>query len=240
MAYLQNHMRKRQRPARPALRLVMAMAAVVVLALSGIFSVRLYAAPSAYVDLDVNPSIELTLNRFGRVLEAQAYNDDGTALLQDLKLRHLSCERATRELLAAMIDQGYLTDGLVSVTVQGGAEQVLAASLQNIVGVILSEHHAIAEVEVSVVSPEVKDHARDCHMSPARYLAIRELQEDDPAVTFESCAGESLGELRERHGAGHHGAPQEDAENSAPPQSQNGQNGHDGGGQHHGQGHNRE
>ena len=132
---------------------------------------------------------------------------------------------------------GYLTDGLVSVTVQGGMEEQLAASLRKTVDAILSEHHATASVEVSVVSPEVKAEAHNHHISPARYLAIQALQEADPAVTFENCAGHSLSELREQtgSGAGHHGQGDEDDGTGIPPPQ--GANEHEDNGQHHGREH---
>lgn len=227
-AYLQAQMSRRQRPVRPAMRLAAALAAIVVLAVSGAVSYGVYAAPAAFIDLDVNPSIELTLNRFGRVLSAQAYNDDGAALLEELPLRHHDYTQAAQELLSAMMEQGYLTDGLVSVTVQGGAEDELTAALQNSLSVLLAEHHATAALEVSAVSEEVKTQAHGHHMSPAKYLAVQALQEEDPAVTFEGCADDSLSELRERacHDEGHQGqaSPEEESETQA----------HGGHGQHHG------
>jgi hypothetical protein len=234
MAYLQAQMRKRQKLARSAFRFATVMAAIAMFALSSLFSVRLYAAPSAYVDLDVNPSIELTLNHFGRVLSARGYNDDGTALLREMNLRHKPCANAAQELLEAMIDRGYLTDSLVTFTVQGDREEHLAAGLRDAVDAVLSRHHAAADVEVSVVSPEVKAQAHDHCVSPATYLAIQELRVDDPSITFEDCAGHSLSELRERvgHGAKHHAPPK--AGNNLQPHDQNG---HGGDGQHHGQGH---
>ena len=36
-----------------------------------------YMTPYSYVSLDVNPSIEYSLNRFDRVLDVTAVNDDG-------------------------------------------------------------------------------------------------------------------------------------------------------------------
>jgi hypothetical protein len=36
---------------------------------------------TAYVDIDVNPGVELILNRYSRVIDVSAYNDDGADLL---------------------------------------------------------------------------------------------------------------------------------------------------------------
>ena len=44
------------------------------------FGTWVYASPYSYVSLDVNPSIEYTLNRFDRVLRVKAINDDGKCL----------------------------------------------------------------------------------------------------------------------------------------------------------------
>ena len=39
--------------------------------------------PVSYVSIDVNPSVELTLNRVDRVISATAFNGDGEAVLED-------------------------------------------------------------------------------------------------------------------------------------------------------------
>ena len=138
-----------------------------------------------------------------------------------MNLRYLPCEKATQDLLASMIERGYLMDDLVSVTVQGDGEQELAAGLKNTVDAVLSDHRATASVEVSVVSPEVKAEAYNHHLSPAKYMAIQALQVNDPSITFEGCAGHSLGELRDRagHGVGYHGQIEDEGADDLPPQA---------------------
>ncbi len=51
-----------------------------------------YAAPYSYVSLDVNPSIEFTVNRFDRVIRVKAVNDDGEELLKNINLNDLKNE----------------------------------------------------------------------------------------------------------------------------------------------------
>ena len=43
--------------------------------------------PVSYVSIDVNPSIELALNRFDRVVYAAAYNLEGEEILNGLSLK---------------------------------------------------------------------------------------------------------------------------------------------------------
>ena len=56
----------------------------------------LYATqvPSGVATLDANPSIELTVNKLGRVLSARACNPDAQFVLDDLELRNQSLQAA--------------------------------------------------------------------------------------------------------------------------------------------------
>src|SRR5699024_12320720 len=41
----------------------------------------LFFTPTATISMDINPSIELNVNRFNQVIGVQSYNDDGEKLL---------------------------------------------------------------------------------------------------------------------------------------------------------------
>ena len=42
----------------------------------------LYFTPTMEISVDINPSIELGVNRFDRVISVDGYNEDGQALAQ--------------------------------------------------------------------------------------------------------------------------------------------------------------
>jgi hypothetical protein len=171
-----------------------------------------YFTPTAHIDFDVNPSVGLTLNRFGTVIDAAAYNDAGAEILQSVNIKNKTYAEALRALLDTFISSGYLREnGLVSATVQTNGkdrEAVMLDKLADIVNLSLSDHHIGAEIDLFPVDAEVMNAAHGHHMTPAKYLAITELQTVDPTVTFEDCAEHSIGEIRERintHGGEHHG-----------------------------------
>lgn len=209
--YLNMEINKRsQTGTRSRFRLAAVCAAILLFVLVGGYSFNLYFTPTAYVDLDVNPSIGLTLNCFDRVIENYAYNDDGTMILSEVNIRFKKYDEAMRILLDAIISKGYLLeDGLVSVSVQAGGNSGndMLEWLEQLIVVSLVEHHANAETDVFTVTDEVRLIAHEHHITPAKYIAILELQAIDPTVTFEGCAGHSIGEIRERirnHGGNHH------------------------------------
>lgn len=193
------------------LRLAAVCVSFALLFIIGGFSYNLYFSPSAYVDIDVNPSIELVVNRFGRVIQASPYNDDGATILADVDILHMSYDDAADTLLDAMVISGYLKqDDMVSVTVQadsGNRGSNMLGGLQVKLDSLLQTHHISATANVFAVNEDVKSHAHENHMTPAKYLAISELQQVDPTATYEDCREHTISEIYEmiqEHGGEHH------------------------------------
>lgn len=191
-------------------RLVAAAAVILLIIAAGVFSHRLYFTEAAYIDLDINPSVELVVNRFDRVIGASAYNADGEALLAGLNLRHKKVDVALNEIIQATGQAGILqNEGLVSVTVQAlsGNGARLLANIQAEVTASVSHHNAV-QVDVFPVDSDTRSAAHDQHISPAMYLAILELQAVDPTATIDECRNHTIMEIRQltqNHGKGHHG-----------------------------------
>ena len=55
---------------------------------------NLYFTPTAVISMDINPSIELDINRFDKVIDVNGYNDDGTRLAQSLDVLYLDYTQA--------------------------------------------------------------------------------------------------------------------------------------------------
>ncbi|MBQ8235166.1 MAG: PepSY domain-containing protein, partial [Clostridia bacterium] len=84
----------------------------------GLFVQRAHA--EAYtVSLDVNPSIELKVNKAGKVLDANAINEDGKTVLGTMeeKLEGVHVEVAVHALVGSMVQNGYITDVSNSILV---------------------------------------------------------------------------------------------------------------------------
>ncbi|MGE5403345.1 MAG: anti-sigma factor domain-containing protein, partial [Candidatus Saccharibacteria bacterium] len=81
---------------------VVAMAASFILffALS-YFSVQSYYEDRVYaqVAMDINPSLEMNINKDYRVVDARGFNEDGTALLQKVDLEGMTLNAAVYEVL---------------------------------------------------------------------------------------------------------------------------------------------
>ena len=72
-----------------------------------------YTTPTGVVSLDVNPSIEYSINCFDRVLDITAVNDDAEKILEGLDesaLRYHPVDEAVDATIAVLRENGYLTD----------------------------------------------------------------------------------------------------------------------------------
>jgi hypothetical protein len=192
-------MAKPHRP-KPRLPRVATICSLALLLVAGAISYQQYSLPSVYIDIDVNPSIELAVNRFGRVIDTLPYNEEGRAILQGVSLRNMDYEEASATLIGIMAARGYLVqDGLVSVTVQSGDKQRenrMLQKLQENIDTTLATHHTDADTEIYSVTGEIHEAAHAHHMTPAKYLAAIELQKANPAATFEESEDHSITEIR--------------------------------------------
>lgn len=201
-SYLREEIEKRARRKKFLwLRKAVSFVCLIVLFLCGGLFYREYTTPVAYIDFDVNPSVEFRINRFGRVISSHAYNDDGEEILAYVKVNSLSYLEAVKRLIGAMGEEGYLRrNALLCVTVQTNEpsrENLMIQRLKAIVGESKRDGGYDILADIYAVTEEVKHCATECELSPAKYLAIEGLIEVDPEADFENCRNHSVHELRE-------------------------------------------
>ncbi len=147
-----------------------------------------YVTPAGVVSLDVNPSIEYTINYFDRVLEIDAVNDDGGQILLNMDeqaLLYHSVDDAVVETILELRASGYLMEttendvmlSASSYTIQH-AEQI-AERLQERVG----QQSDLTVYSVSVEKEDVES-AHEMGTSAGKLYLIEKL-------------GESIGEEEE-------------------------------------------
>lgn len=92
-------------------RTLMSCAAAFILLVGGVTVWNnINAKVLAVVDIDVNPSIELSINGKEKVVEATAVNEDGKAILDDMDLKGSDVKTACNAIVGSMLTKGYLND----------------------------------------------------------------------------------------------------------------------------------
>lgn len=162
--------------------------------LLGLFAGRwLYFTPTVAICIDLNPSLELEINRFDRVVSVNGYNDDGRALADTLALTYLDYREALERVLqeetvATLLAQ----DGTMAIGVIGAQGAQSARILSNV-----RECTAAENAYCYAASAQELEAAHELGLSYGKYRAFLEMQALDPAVTPEEVRGMSMREIRD-------------------------------------------
>lgn len=171
---------------------ITAIAACVALVACLIGGVADFLRPVAYVGIDVNPSVELTLNRFNIVVGTCALNDDGQRALDEASCMWRAFDDAARELDGAM--RAIAGEGaVVEVSIDCDNENryaALAAQSNNCFG-------CNGEAHCDRTNVEERQAAHDSGMGVAKYRAYQALQEAGVDISAKECASMSMRELRD-------------------------------------------
>lgn len=181
---------------RRARRALVALAACLALVAVGAGCFELYRQPTAYVGIDVNPSIELGLNRFGIVVEAEALNDDGRALLDAVSVTNRTYDDALAQLtesaaFAPYVEEGAFVEISVTANDEHQKEELCAKSDAHL-------ESMPCKGSCHEVDEETRQAAADAGMGVGRYRAAVELMALDPDTTLDECSDLTMRELRDR------------------------------------------
>lgn len=107
------------------LRLVSAALCVVFLLFfsAGTYAFAFY--PASYISVDINPSVEITLNRLGKVIDADSYNKDGEKILEGLSLNWKAYDEALHLIVDKANSEGFMDgDSWVQFSVSTSNEAI--------------------------------------------------------------------------------------------------------------------
>lgn len=174
----------------------LAVAACLLLCVLGFGGFNAYATETAVIGIEVNPAIELGVNRFDIVVDARALNDDGKRILETVEITGKNADDAVAAITQSDVFLSYIgDDSFVDMYVvcdnAQQAETLVNQGEQNINNLPCagSSHHAASQIHA-----EASEHG----MGVGRYEAAQILVSLDPTVTIEQCQTMSMKELRVR------------------------------------------
>ncbi len=142
----------------PVWKRIAALAAAFVLLLGSAVLIANFISlydPGMIIALDVNPSIEIKVNKKEQVLEANALNEDAKTVLGDMNFKKLDLEVAINAIIGSMLSHGYLSADqnsiLISVSSKDAQKaELIKASISSKVSAILGEKN----IEASVITQD--------------------------------------------------------------------------------------
>ncbi len=195
------------------LRTVAGIAAALVLVVGSVFGIGTYYANHAVdstISLDVNPSIEIQVNRNEKVLDVIPLNSDGVTVLGDMDLKGTDLEVTVNALVGSMLKNGYISEISNSILVSvDNSDPQKSAELQEKLTTEISELLDDKNVSGAVLSQtivpddQVQTLADEHGITPGKAQLIRQIIAQDPRYTFETLAPLTINELNLIAGSGH-------------------------------------
>ena len=192
--HTRDFLRRRFYETRRSFRAAYAIACSLFLLL-GLGGYSVYFTPVTYISIDINPSIELELNRLDRIIAVTPYNEDGAAAIKNLSLKNRRYDDGILVLLESGGMSSYLSeDAGISISVASDYEEKYAR-IQNRVMECTGDRYANVSCHAS--SEEVVSSAHHAGLSFGKYRAFLELQSENPELTAEDVKEMSMREIQE-------------------------------------------
>ena len=192
--------------------LAAACLALVLLGGGGIFYQQAHAVASV-VSLDVNPSIELKVNRSEKVLVCAPLNEDAKAILADMSngtdLKGAKLDVAVNAIVGSLVRNGYLDSIssaiMISVEDKDAARaEKLQRELTSAVDGVLQTSEAKAAVLTQTLTQDAarEQQARENNISTGKAALVNRVLAINPSLKFDALAKLSVEELKDLAEAG--------------------------------------
>ena len=205
--------------ARPVLhphRLLPALACCMICLLVGFGGAGLYFTPTSVISIDINPSMELGVNRFDRVISVSGKNEDGHTLADELDLKFLTYSDAIQTVLSTpLVTQCLEENEVLSLSVISED----SARRDEMLSVLRTCTEGCHNAYCSAASPQEVSDAHSLGLSYGKYQIFLQAQALHPELTPEQAQEMTMRQLRELAGLS--------ASSSDSTSSQNGHWDHD-------------
>ena len=192
--------------------LIAACLAVMLLGGGGVFYQRANAVASV-VSLDVNPSIELKVNRSEKVLVCTPLNEDAEAILADMSngadLKGAKLDVAVNAIVGSLVRNGYLDSisSAIMISVEDkdtARAEKLQRELTSTVDGVLQTSEAKAAVLTQTLTQDAgrEQQARENNISTGKAALVNHVLALNSALKFDALAKLSVEELKDLAEAG--------------------------------------
>lgn len=155
----------------------------------------LYFTPTVKISLDINPSIELSVNRFNRIISSEGYNDEGTTLINSLDIKYMNYLEAVNQIIESDDIVSLLSNNeIMTIAVTGTNSTQSKEIFSHIQSCTSGRNNTYCYYAHS----EEVEMAHDVGLSYGKYRAYLELQTLDPTITVDDIQNMTMHEIRNR------------------------------------------
>lgn len=163
---------------------------MVLLGASGYYT---YNTPAAVISFDINPSIELEVNIFDKIINVTSYNSEGQSIVDEISLKNKNYIVAINEMLKNEKILSFLQSGNNIEILVAGKDESKSDKMR---ACLLSETD-LADENVHCSNWDNMTTAHSEGVSCGKYHLYLQLQSENPDITIEDIKNLSMKEIKE-------------------------------------------
>ncbi|HZX20771.1 MAG TPA: PepSY domain-containing protein [Clostridia bacterium] len=176
------------------LKWAISIAAIFVIAFTA-YSVNSYYTPQSIIAFDVNPSIELEVNRSETVINAIPLNREAEVVLGNMKLKRVDLDTAVNAIIGSMVKNGYINDIRNSILISVDSKDTdkgvqLQKRLSEDVNNLLSRYEVQGAVLAQILKEDnrIRELAKNYNITLGKATLIDLLVKENCLLKFEELA----------------------------------------------------
>ena len=200
------------------LKRMIAFATMFVILLTGTFTgVGLHNEKYESIYIDVNPSVELIINRFNVINEINYLGDDALETFSSVSLKGKKLDDGLNVMMETLDKKGYFQEAEMYISISSERGEKASKLLEDIytkAQTYKNDKGYSVNINKESFSKEEKEEAREHDLSPTKYRIIKEIIENDEEFSmddFDDLKDHSMKDLKDIHdngpGKNHGGGP---------------------------------
>ncbi len=198
-------MEKKSKKSFWGFRLSIAVSAIILILGISYFSYDTNFKVDSIIDIDVNPSIELKINKKDQIIKYKALNDDAKEILDGMDLEKVDIDIALNAIIGSMVTKGYLDDISNSILIsvdnndQNKAEKIRKELVSKIDNILNTD-----KIQSSVLSQTMSNNknlseeeklSKDYDISLGKAKLIVDLTKNNSLLKKEDLVNLSINEI---------------------------------------------
>ena len=183
------------------LKWAIGIAAIFVIAFTSYF-VNSYYTPQSIIAFDVNPSIELEVNKSETVINAVPLNQEAETVLGNMKLKRVDLDTAVNAIIGSMVKNGYINDIKNSILISVDSKDTdkgiqLQKRLSEDVNNLLGHYEVQGAVLAQTLKEDnrIKELAKNYNITLGKATLIDLLIKENCLLKFEELARLSINDI---------------------------------------------
>ncbi|QIB27330.1 anti-sigma factor domain-containing protein [Caloranaerobacter azorensis] len=181
------------------IRRLASIAAAFILLITTGYGVYGYYTPYGYINVDINPSVEIAYNLYNRVIDLKGLNEDGNILISKIKnYRNRTIENVINEVIDTAVEQAYVRpeqENVILITITEKKDKVDDEKIYKLVDSHIKQKIENTEVILIEGDNNIYKRAREDKISPGKLMLIEKAIDLNKDIKFEEVAKKPVKEI---------------------------------------------